>query len=201
MDRIGKIVLVSALALACSARAIPQQAASGPSLVDTMKYIEDKLNSIAPVNYTAYPPDGGDSFPLVGGQYRHHYTADAAACSLTSETQGPDGKTTDVVPLRSVSKIEAGTLSTLDTLGWRYVPDPPVVRLTSGALNIERTITQPNPDVRRDKHQTVAPMVSQKLMIKVWAVTFDDADAADRTAKALLHAVELCGGGSRKELF
>jgi hypothetical protein len=32
-------------------------------------------------------------------------------------------------------------------------------------------------------------------------LSFRDEDAANRVAKALVHAVELCGGGSKPELF
>jgi len=181
----------------------PQTAASGPSLVDTMKYIEDKLNSIGPVSYTVYPGDGSDSFVLGTYAYRnHHYTADASTCSLTEEFEHQETKYRDVVPLRNVSKIEAATASTFTVFpGSRYVPDPPQVRVSSGAPSIETSFTRPDRSFRKDKHQAVAPMVTEKIMGKEWFVLFDDADAADRTAKALLHAVELCGGGGKKELF
>ena len=178
------------------------QAAGGPSLADTMKYIEGKLNSIAAVAYTAYPADGSESFVMGGGQYRYHYTTDASACTVTGEMQVDATKITQVIPLHNVSKIEAGTVTSFSqSPGWRFVPDLPELRLSSGTLSIETTSSHPDTSVKKDKHHTEVPMVSTKTTGKVWAVVFDDADAADRTAKAFLHAVELCGGGNSKELF
>jgi len=37
--------------------------------------------------------------------------------------------------------------------------------------------------------------------VKKYLFYFDKNDPADRTAKALVHAVDLCGGGNTKELF
>jgi hypothetical protein len=37
--------------------------------------------------------------------------------------------------------------------------------------------------------------------IQEFALHFRDEDTADRVAKAFVHAIELCGGGSKPELF
>jgi len=175
---------------------------NGPSLADTMKYIEEKLNNITPVSFTAYPTDGSASFQMGRAQYKFHYTADASACSLTEDMEIESGNIRHVVPLRSVSKIEVAAVSTNDPNShYRLEPDPPELRVTTGTLSIETISTHPDRLFKTDKKHPVAPIVTEKTTAKVWVVVFDDADAADRTAKALLHAVELCGGAQKKELF
>jgi hypothetical protein len=180
----------------------PQAVNTGPSLADTMKYIEDKLNNNPPVSYTAYPTDGSPSFEMDGSNLKNHYTADASACSLIAERQSEILTVRTVVPLRSASKIEVGAVSTFDSSAlFRLEPDPPMLRMTSGALSIEVTTTHPDFSFKTDKKHPVAPMATERKLTNQWGVVFADADAADRTAKALLHAVELCGGAQKKELF
>jgi hypothetical protein len=173
----------------------PQAVNTGPSLADTMKYIEDKLNNNPPVSYTAYPTDGSPSFEMDGSNLKKHYTADASACSLIAEGQSEILTVRTVVPLRSASKIDS-------SLHYRYEPDPSQLLVMMRTASVKVTSTHPDFDFKVDKKHPVAPMVTETTPLrKGWLVEFDDADAADRTAKALMHAVELCGGAQKKELF
>jgi hypothetical protein len=171
-----------------------------------MKYIEDKLNSIGPVSYTAYPPDGSDPVHIGGDHDKHHYTVSATACLLTATLSVPSNNQTVIsyVSLRDVSKITVGLASTLDvsSLHYRYEPDPSQLLVMMRTASVKVTSTHPDFDFKVDKKHPVAPMVTETTPLrKGWLVEFDDADAADRTAKALMHAVELCGGAQKKELF
>jgi hypothetical protein len=78
-----------------------------------------------------------------------------------------------------------------------YQDDPPyfelVIHLAAGK-SVQRHI-QTVPSGRRGR------TVESDENIQEFALHFRDEDAANRAAKAMVHAVELCGGGSQPELF
>jgi hypothetical protein len=78
-----------------------------------------------------------------------------------------------------------------------YQDDPPyfelVIHLAPGK-SVQRHI-QTTPSARRGR------TVESDDSIHEFALHFRDEDTANRAAKAMVHAVELCGGGSQPEPF
>jgi hypothetical protein len=185
------VILVVSAASVQGKKAVPppsKPAGDGPSLKVTMKFIQDKLNGIGPVNYAVYAHD--DITGISGtGQNKAEVTkvvADPSAClfSYHARAQGTGLETQDRDPefhLKNVEKIvvmpmdqalkENAAAAGHPSRSFRI--DPPVFN-----LDVRRTDTKGTNDF-----------------------LFLDEELANRVAKAMVHAVELCGGGSQPEPF
>jgi hypothetical protein len=184
-------VLVVSAALAQQKKTVPpppKPTDEGPSLEVTMKFIHDKLSDIGPVNYAAYVHDNasGNEWTV---QFRSELTkvvADPRACRIDLHSkQEREGKSFtdndfgfslrvvgDIVVMPMEQRLkEIDALQGAPTL--TYKVDPPVF-----VLKVRRT-DRKEPDV----------------------FCFFDEQMANRVAKAMVHAVELCGGGEKPEPF
>jgi hypothetical protein len=167
----------------CSSGSKPDPAADGRGLEATMKFIQDKLNAVGPVNFVAYLHDN-----VVGNDWTHQYkfevtkvVADPTACRVGShakiEKDGKVDKEGDIVFLlkndKEISVLpgeqaikEAATAQ--GHTSWSAKVDPSFF-----VLRVRRT----------DK------VISD--------FSFFDEQMANRVAKAMVEAVELCGDGSK----
>jgi hypothetical protein len=162
----------------------PKSADSGPSLEATMKFIQDKLNSIGPVKFVALTHDGetGDNWKNWHMEEDSKVNADTAACIVNFHFKEVLGGTVRQdkhawIPLKAVHDItvlpEQQYLNELDSANGHPLRnsrvDPPVfvVKVTGLSSN------------------------------DYSALVFLNEDLASRVAKAMVHAVELCGGGNK----
>ncbi len=165
----------------------PKSEDPGPSLEATMKFIQDKLNDVGPVNFANYTHDNA-----VGNDWTTQFklevtkvVADPSACRVSyhwkTELNGKAQQDLDIsFFLKEVAEVVAmpmeekykETNTVLGHPSWSTKSDPPVF-----ALKVHRT----------DKKYSFFPFYDEQL--------------PNRVAKALVHAVELCGGGSPPEPF
>jgi len=159
----------------------PKPADSGPSLAATMQFIQEQLGSIGAVNYVAYFHDN-----TVGNDWTQKFAneviveANATGCRisyhelLTRNGQVMIDQDAGIL-LKDVTEVvvKAGEQALKESNSkaghpeWTARMDPPVY-----ILEVRRKIG-PN-----------------------YFVLYDES-LANRIAKALVHAVELCGGGSK----
>jgi hypothetical protein len=180
MNMIRRVVLGLGICLIVGLRAVPQQAVppppkpadSGPSLEATMKFIQDKLNDLGPISYTLDNTDDGTVINL----YRSTVSsvvASAANCNISykwkDEVPGILANEYDVdIPLKEVESIKIDTIAAPDAYKATAIRPQTYVLLVHGAHNDQ------------------------------WdSLLFQDDALADRVAKALIHAIELCGGGNK----
>jgi hypothetical protein len=187
---IGFAVLAVSWALAQQKKSVPpppKPADEGPSLEVTMKFIQDKLNDVGAVNYATYTHDNA-----VGNDWTNQFrveatkvVADANSCRISyhwkASLDGKAGQDSDGwFLLKSVADVavmpmEQDLKAQATAQGhptWNSRIEPPVF-----VLKVHRA----------DKGGNV--------------FDFFDEQMANRVAKAMVHAVELCGGGSKPEPF
>lgn len=157
----------------------PKPADSGPSLAVTMQFIQDKLNSIGQVNWTAFvtDPSGNPQPPLQPGVQITVSTMDPSKCVMTYRYLEP---ATHADSMRTVAFASVVNVT--------VEPWEQYYNRVAGTTHQLRTATQP-------------PTLYLSLVRANEKVHpgffFQDADLADRVAKAMVHAVELCGGGNK----
>jgi hypothetical protein len=180
MTRWSTVFVVGALfALACAAQDVPPPPKlpdDSPSLETTMKFIEEKLGSIGPVSYIVNT--GGDEWKEtdevtnvrtnVAG-CRIDYDSRATSYGKVNQTQNISVPLKDVeeVLVKSMEQDRKEFTSKAGHPEWTVQVSPPVFVLT----------------VKRKSGGNNFYMYDESL--------------ANRIAKALVHAVELCGGGSK----
>lgn len=163
----------------------PKPVDDGPSLEVTMKFIQDKLNDIGAVNYASYTHDN-----VAGADWTNQYRVEAtrviaSACRIGYRWKtaidgkaGQDGdggfllKDVADVAVMPMEQDQKAQATAQGHPAWSIRVDPPVF-----VLKVRRT----------DKAANV--------------FDFFDEQMANRVAKAMVHAVELCGGGSKAEPF
>jgi hypothetical protein len=161
----------------------PKPADSGPSLSATMQFIQTRLNELGNMYYAAYVHDnatGKDWTEQVSVETRN-LIADSATCSihyhLKNTVNGPVTYDHDEsFNLHDVQSLEVRT-------GIQHRK-----RLDAGDGH-------PTWDARMDPPLFVL-VIRQSGKDTDWFYFFDE-DTASRVAKAMLHAVELCGGGNK----
>lgn len=184
------VMLMTAVALAQTpVPPPPKPLDSGPSLETTMKFIQDKLGEVGKVNWVANYNDSATGRDWVEqwsvGQTK--VLADASACRISSHYRS----TKDGRP--SADKESSFSL--------RDVEDVVILRW-------EQHIQVLNADAGHASYSgTATPAV---FVLKVrqprgrWTVFFfPEEEMANRVARAMVHAVELCseGGGKTPEPF
>jgi hypothetical protein len=163
----------------------PQPAADGPSLAVTMQFIQDKMNEQGKINYTLNTHDNsnGEDWPVYQiGIEVTNVVADPATCRITwhkvTTNGGKVGMNKDLsLDLRNVLTFE--------------------VRTSTYEAKMEDTA---NGHPELDKRQN-PPYFAVTARLKGNTETplfFSSEEMANRIAKAMVHAVELCGGGQNK---
>jgi len=187
------VVLAGATAVAQqSVQPPPQPAAdkpavSGPSLDVTLKFIQDKLNAIGTVNFAGYVHDSANN---TDGVQKFSATisnaaANPGACSfsyhrLVFNNGSREHDENVVINLRDVQNISVLP----DEQDWQMY----LVRTGDTTKTVK--------DVPE-----ISALVIKLNNGKDPTIRFYEQELADRVAKALVHAVELCGGGPKPEPF
>jgi hypothetical protein len=159
---------------------------NGPSLAETMQFIQGKLNELGKVSFVEFMQDvnTGPAGTFTITNVINNLVGDQNQCRISyHRIMTFNGKTTidknDAFLLRDVQDIVVKP--------WEQYQNEIFAR--NGTPNY--TITSSNPpiillQVRRPRgEENVFP--------------FTDPNLADRVAKAMLHAVELCGGGNKEK--
>jgi hypothetical protein len=174
----------------------PKPADSGPSLAATMQFIQDQLNGVGVVNFVDYYHDTatGQDWSWQHSIETDHVIADAASCGISFHIrEAQNGEVLqpgyngafiqdkdEAIQLRSVGKLIVMTYS--DQMNqWGSKGGHP-----SWSHSTSTTIFSLVPSFPTNSDSANAPFF-----------LFYDQDSADRVAKALTHAVELCGGGNK----
>jgi hypothetical protein len=163
------------------------QTGNGPSLEVTMKFIQDKLNTVGTVNFAgyvhdpAYDNDGVEKFSVIIS----NAVASPGTCSLSYHrlvyNNGRKEHNENVaINLREVQNISVVP----DEQDWQMY----LARTGDSAKTV------------RDVPEIIA-LVFKLNNGQDPTIRFYEQDLADRVAKALVHAVELCGGGPKPEPF
>ncbi|MGD0683021.1 MAG: hypothetical protein ABR990_13345 [Terracidiphilus sp.] len=157
---------------------------TGPSLAESMQFIQDKLNNLGKVAFVEFMQDVNTgpvgTFTLTNEI--SNLVGDQNQCRISYHRKMTfNGKTTldnnDGFSLRDVQDIVVKP--------WEQYQNEIFAR--NGTPNY--TITSSNPPIIL--LQVRRPHGEENVVL------FADADLADRVARAMQHAVELCGGGNK----
>lgn len=162
-------------------------AVNSPSLEITMKFIQDKLNEIGSVNYTVTFYDPSGSF-TGGGRMsveKHNVVADPVKCQIsyhaTVEIDHEAQPQTDYsFPLREVRSIVVMKAE-------KWIQD-----YGAGADHPGVTVTV-SPEIYF--------LVARRIKGNEDRFAFNDEEMANRVAKALIHAVDLCSASNQPDPF
>ena len=162
----------------------PKPPDSGPSLADTVKFVEDKLDEQGKMNYVVYIHDDaqGTDGTVSRSSEISKVRASAADCRIDyhwiQEINGEVGSETDRwFPLKDVRDIEV-------------MPIEQRFKEIDSAANHPELSTRTNPPV--------FDLIVRRPNKVVNEFEFLDETVANRVAKAMVHAVELCGGGNNE---
>ncbi|MGD0292858.1 MAG: hypothetical protein ABSB30_03300 [Terracidiphilus sp.] len=163
------------------------QTTNGPSLEVTMKFIQDKLNTVGTVNFAGYVHDAANN---TDGVQKFSATfsnavANPSACTLSYHRLVFNNGSREHNETVSINLHDVQNISVLpDEQDWQNY----LVRTGDSTKTV------------KDVPNIIA------LVIKLNngqdpTIRFYEQELADRVAKALVHAVELCGGGPKPEPF
>ena len=191
---------------------------SGPSLAESLQFIQNKVNEQGSIAYSesaSYASNDENVANFIYSQESRVVAVDPAGglslqedLSLTlTGTMTSKGTSTWQVNFKDMDKLDV--MNSADykhshAQGYVYQDSPPyyelVVHLAAGKT------------VRQHSRTTVCMrgIIIPKQSCKdsasdmnpgEFTLHFRDEETADRVAKAMIHAIELCGGGSKPELF
>jgi hypothetical protein len=204
------LLLIATAAIAQKSVPLPPKPAdSGPSLEVTMKFLQEELNEQGKVSiiHTGHDTLKNEN----GGPWKYVWemsqvSAEPAACRLSWRVhfEWPNPAAVDEynleLSLRDVTKIEV--ISMRDEFNRESVKDghperisqtdPPAFFLVAYMANgksVHGRVHKGRPDNKSsDEEATYA----------LWKFPFGGEELANRVAKAMLHGVELCGGGENE---
>jgi hypothetical protein len=189
---LAAVLACGAASAACGQTAVappPRPAGSGPSLEVTMKFIQDKLSEIGIVTLVTSNQNtvSGDTGHNTITLEISNVTADANKCTIFHKwNRTNQGKSY----ASGTAYFRLGDVK--DIMVKPYAQYQTEANANNGAPNW--IVTSTNPPVM----QLIARFSHRDVLFPEGALfPFTDADTADRVAKALTHAVELCGGGNK----
>ncbi len=163
-----------------------KSADDGPNLEVTMKFIQDKLNAIGPVNYVAHMHNTkGDDWTNQFKVEISKVVADPTACRISFHWK---------------AERDGTSLGDADNSNNLKVVEDIVMLPREQDLN-DRAKAAGHPEVNARVDPPVFLLQLRKAKETSIVGVFSDEQLVDRVAKALVHAVELCGGGSKPEPF
>jgi hypothetical protein len=186
-------------------------AGSSPSLAETMQYIQNKLNEQGRFNFALYTHDN-QSGEDATAQFSFEITnvvSSATDCSLsykvkvTSSQQGARGATTtnaDSTAFMSMKSMKAIQVMAADYWWNQEMADEGTPAKTAqvqpGYFLLSRGPASKGGTCTRNGKPIACPdpTVYDRLAL---TLNFRDEDIVNRVAKAMMHAVELCGGGQK----
>jgi hypothetical protein len=186
-------------------------ASSGPTLLETMQFIQEKLSQQGQVAW-AETASNQPGFTVRTFVNVSDVMADPAACTLyttyTIDTtiDLPKGRTLKPGGSVTADDLHTQTVET-DTTSFKQVEKITVEKqqdvknqALAEAAHPEITVTVFSGHISTTKGKQ-AP-VEKDATSKTNGITFRDEETANKVAKAMTHAMELCGGGvTKKELF
>jgi hypothetical protein len=159
----------------------PKPQDDGPSLEVTMKFLQEKLPS--KVDYIIFSHDNlnGTDFTNKGSTDMRNVSASAGRCQIDFHLQETTNGHTDVdvdsyLSLKQVENIEV-------------IAEEQHIKLAQAKLG--------HPEYSYKVDPPVFTLVATYSVGDGLRSSFYDESLANRVAKALQHAVELCGGGSK----
>jgi hypothetical protein len=161
----------------------PRPAASDPLLSLTMQFIQDKLSRLGVVNYVAYNHDSIDNSNWTNSFSTEttNVTADPATCRIGfHEKRTRDGNVTSDKDF---------------TINLSEMQDVIVMPRAQLLKKVNTKLGHPSYDARIDP--PVFMLDIRKSEDTEWYFYFYDEDLANRVAKAVVHAIEICGGGNK----
>jgi hypothetical protein len=163
----------------------PQPADNGPSLAVTMQFIQDKMNEQGKIDYTLYTHDNsnGEDWPVYYISIEAtNAVANPATCRITWHKVTTNGGKVGIDQDLSLDLRDVLTLE---------------VRTSTYEAKMEDTASgHPALDKRQEP-----PYFAVTARLKGNTETplfFSSEEMANRVAKAMVHAVELCGGGNKE---
>jgi len=210
-----------------SAPPTTQPADNGPTLAATLQFLQEKLSEKGRIGWAeAWSNQSG----ITRRKFVQltDVMADPAACTLfTTETMGTTvdaqkGKTltsggkpinpddlhtqvveTDTIALKDVEKITIEKMQDVENQSLAEAAHPDItVTVTPPVFFLKLSASKPVFSIHTSSTKGGNPPVEKDTMSKMDGFTFADEDIATRVAKAMTHAMELCGGGvTKKELF
>jgi hypothetical protein len=198
----------------------PPKPAHGPSFEVTMKFIQDKLNEQGSFNSaeTINVTDGSSQGPNESS-FKTSVVEVNPPCGLSLERAEATTSYTWRLRFKDVEKLEVLTLADYrtrqadaaeavrrDMVHYVFRYDPPVYALAiyHSGKGAPFHMYRPKNDFFGELDTDITPEqqdASPGQRGRFPELVFRDEDMANRVAKALVHAVELCGGGSTPEPF
>jgi hypothetical protein len=185
---IVSVLVMTAFSSAFAQTAVPpppRPADNGPSLAVTMQFIQDKMNDTGTINFVSFWQNttDGSTGSIIFTEEQTKVVADPNQCRISFHLKQTRNGVTDPekdinFPLRDVQNVVVEPLAQLVT----------EMYADGGKPNIISTSTNP----------PVTALINRLPHGRKIDFDFIDADLADRVAKALVHAVELCSGGSKE---
>jgi hypothetical protein len=182
------VVLIASTAMAqLSVPPPPKPAEDGPSLEASLKYIQEKILDEGKFNFVVYMHDtqSNEEWSNRNTAEVSAVSSDVANCRLSlhwkTTVNGKTGADGDYL-------IDLKTVNTIQVL----IPEQELKRVDSGAGHASREYRV---------EPTFAVLLLNRARKMHNTVFFHDEDAAGHVAKALVHAVELCGGGGGNDPF
>jgi peptidylprolyl isomerase len=180
--------------------ALASAANNGPSLEVTLAFIKAKIEDLGDLHSYA-TCDGSDGQPIMMEYPRNVVDVDPAACTIAISQRGSYYRRRQTAKLTDLAKIEIGPQDErIGGSSCHSSPNFPELRVyfSKRSVQVHQINTVPDTSQKVDKkHPQQTIETATDTQEKELFVTFDDADVADRVAKAMTHAVELCGGGNK----
>jgi hypothetical protein len=200
----------------------PKPADSGPTLAQTMQFIQEKLSEQGKVGWAETTSNGMILRKFVNVA---DVMADPAACTLyATETVDqtfdiPNGKTlkpgysaddlhthiveTEQIPFKQVEKITVEKIQDFTNKSYAEAAHPEItVTVTPPVFYLVLSATSAVFSAHTSTTTGNQTPVEKDVTFKKNSLTFRDEETANKVAKAMTHAMELCGGGvTKKELF
>jgi hypothetical protein len=197
-------------------------AASGPTLAETMKFIQEKLKEQGQVEFVVTVSVQNQPGVIVRFSSRSKdddVVADPAACTLHAagtfdqsivtssggKTVATENQHSDLSGTLAFKDVEKITVEHILDFSNRHFAESGHPEFTATAATPVFFVELSAAKTLFTRHETntignQAPVVTDKPL-KEAGLVFRDEETANRAAKAILHAVELCGGGGNKEPF
>jgi len=185
-------------------------AASEPTLAETMKFIQDKLNEQGRFNFALYTHDnqsGEDASIQYGFETTNAVSSDCSLSykvNITSSQMGARGATT-TTNANSARNMNMKYMKAVQAMGADYwwnqeMADDGTPAKTAqvqpGYFLLSVGAASKGSECTRNKKPIACPEPNAIDRLALTLI-FRDEDVSNRVAKAMMHAVELCGGGQK----
>jgi hypothetical protein len=169
---------------------------NGPSLAETMQFIQDKLNEIGKLAFAATLQDtssesNGSTWSQTIQNEISYVVADQNQCRISYHWKTTNQGSPYWEKRIPTSRDENDVFLLRDLRAIALKPFEQERNELYAKMGSSAIVLSTNPPI------TV--LVVRRPHGEDNIFTFTDADLADRVAKAMLHAVELCGGGNKEK--